>query len=327
MSSNKNKPFERSNDLENRNINIKEYPKNYKSKYIKRNNTSSIKENHLINRKRPREFIAKKPKAYNNIDKLKPNSKKKNMSSSKKHDGFQKEQRTVDSSFHVQTEEYSIFLLINFLSLGNRTKYELMLEAFYIGNLFFIMNKTNWNSQDDMYYVINMSWFEKWKNYVNYDYYMDKIEKFLNIQHNDTTCYNLLSNEVNKAKDDEYLNEISFFKNSDDFIKEEIVKYFHQIYLASNASQYPDQINNKLLLYEKGTYFYDLNNTNNILNYNIKEKFVDGIDFFIVTKPIWEYFQRIYGGHEIKRYNIEVCKNEFLIEVKFKTVYNLNYSS
>ena len=33
-----------------------------------------------------------------------------------------------------------------------------------------MLNSTNWNKWDDAYYIISRRWFDRWKDYVSYDY-------------------------------------------------------------------------------------------------------------------------------------------------------------
>ena len=33
-----------------------------------------------------------------------------------------------------------------------------------------MLNETNWNKFDDVFYVIPRRWFDRWKDYVAYDY-------------------------------------------------------------------------------------------------------------------------------------------------------------
>ncbi len=39
-----------------------------------------------------------------------------------------------------------------------------------MAELFSILNQTNWNKFDDKFFLINRRWFDKWKEYVSYDY-------------------------------------------------------------------------------------------------------------------------------------------------------------
>ena len=33
-----------------------------------------------------------------------------------------------------------------------------------------MLNETNWNKFDDKFYLVNRRWFDRWKDYVSYDY-------------------------------------------------------------------------------------------------------------------------------------------------------------
>ena len=35
---------------------------------------------------------------------------------------------------------------------------------------FYLLNETNWNKFDDSFYIINRRWFDRWKDYISYDY-------------------------------------------------------------------------------------------------------------------------------------------------------------
>lgn len=35
---------------------------------------------------------------------------------------------------------------------------------------FYLLNETNWNKFDDVFYVMNRRWFDRWKDYICYDY-------------------------------------------------------------------------------------------------------------------------------------------------------------
>lgn len=172
-----------------------------------------------------------------------------------------------------------------------------MYEAFYIANLFYLMNKTKWNSNEDEYYVISQSWFDKWKLYTNYDFYMTKTS-------------HLLGNK----EDDK-----NFFNNTETYIKEEVVKQFESTYLIGNSSLYPGPVNNYHLLYEKNQHLSD-EETSSITNFNIKENLMEGIDFIIVSKSIWSFFHNVYGGFEIKRYSLRISPTDNVVEIKLKNV-------
>ena len=35
---------------------------------------------------------------------------------------------------------------------------------------FYLLNETNWNKFDDVFYIVNRRWFDRWKDFVAYDY-------------------------------------------------------------------------------------------------------------------------------------------------------------
>ena len=162
-----------------------------------------------------------------------------------------------------------------------------MYEAFFIANLFFLMNETNWNSFDDEYYILSTSWFEKWKNYVNFDFFIINIDKFLKL------------NNIPENIDDNKNSEENFLLTLDDSIKCSIDKYFEFFFLKNNSDNYPGVISNKDLLYDKSFYYIDFQNKKSLLNYNILDQYENGKDFFLVTAPIWKYFKKIYGEYPI----------------------------
>lgn len=55
-----------------------------------------------------------------------------------------------------------------------------MMESFYIANKFKEFNEKEF--KDDDYpmkvYIINTKWFEQWKKYTNYDYYISNIDVY-----------------------------------------------------------------------------------------------------------------------------------------------------
>lgn len=198
-------------------------------------------------------------------------------------------------------ENLNKFIKESHLSLNDpkqRTKYELMQEALYIANLFFIMNKTNWVSANDEYFILSLQWFEKWKVYTNFDYYINKNECILGIKND------------NKA----------YFESAEELIISEVKKHFQNSYLCSNSQLYPSQINNYSLVYD-GFLCHKLEeNTDCYSNVNLKENLIEGQHYIIVSKDIWNYLNSIYGGLSIKRYKIDLSIEESIVEVKLKTV-------
>lgn len=180
-----------------------------------------------------------------------------------------------------------------------------MYEAFYVANLFFAMNETNWHTFDDEYYALPSQWFERWKKYVNFDYYMGNTEKFLKLNNIE---------ESSKLSD-------NFMEKLDTSIQIEINKYFDSYFLATNSESYPGVVTTQELLYDKSLHFTDFDKPKSVLNYNIQEQYENGRDFFMVTKPIWKYFKNVYGGKEIKRYSSAISNNgDYVIETKLKNI-------
>jgi hypothetical protein len=87
-------------------------------------------------------------------------------------------------------------------------------------------------------------------------------------------------------------------------IKENLNKYFNSLFLTDNSDNYPGSITNKFLLYDKKSSYYNFENRESNYNYNIDEKYIYGRDYLVVTRDIWKFFQYIYGGKEIRRYNL-----------------------
>ena len=158
-------------------------------------------------------------------------------------------------------------------SLKSRFNYELMYEAFYIANLFYDMNETSKHKNDKCFYIISNSWFEKWKKYVNFDKYMYFHSKYLSI--------NSLPIRPPEAPSKEIFDKLK--KNPK--IKENLNKYFNSLFLTNNSD-------------------YNFENRESNYNYNIDEKYIYGRDYLVVTRDIWKFFQYIYGGKEIRRYNL-----------------------
>ena len=177
-------------------------------------------------------------------------------------------------------------------SLKSRFNYELMYEAFYIANLFYDMNETSKHKNDKSFYILSNIWFEKWKKYVNFDKYMIFHSKYLSINSLPIRPLNTPFKETfDKLK-----------KNPK--IKDKINKYFNSLFLTDNSENYPGSITNKFLLYDKKASYYNFENRESNYNYNIDEKYIYGKDYLVVTRDIWKFFQYIYGGKEIRRYNL-----------------------
>jgi hypothetical protein len=58
-----------------------------------------------------------------------------------------------------------------------------------------LLNETTWNKHDDLFYVLNRRWFDKWKDYMQYDYIVRfLIEQGRSIQ--DISLQRIMSNST-----------------------------------------------------------------------------------------------------------------------------------
>ena len=197
------------------------------------------------------------------------------------------------------TESINDLLTANNALFKKRTKYELMYEAFYISNLFYEMTQTNYHLKDTFFYLINLDWFQKWKKYVNYDFFTNtkNFQKFISI--------NSLPFRPTYINNESYMNYIN--KNT----KNKISDFFDKFFLSDNATLYPGYINNKKFLldkYQNSTYLYNKNREN---NFNVVDNIKYNKDYIWVTEDIWKYFYCIYGGFEIRRRNLNINKKYY----------------
>ena len=197
------------------------------------------------------------------------------------------------------TESINDLLTANNALFKKRTKYELMYEAFYISNLFYEMTQTNYHLKDTFFYLINLDWFQKWKKYVNYDFFTNtkNFQKFISI--------NSLPFRPTYINNESYMNYIN--KNT----KNKISDFFNKFFLSDNATLYPGYINNKKFLldkYQNSTYLYNKNREN---NFNVVDNIKYNKDYIWVTEDIWKYFYCIYGGFEIRRRNLNINKKYY----------------
>ena len=197
------------------------------------------------------------------------------------------------------TESINDLLTANNALFKKRTKYELMYEAFYISNLFYEMTQTNYHLKDTFFYLINLDWFQKWKKYVNYDFFTNtkNFQKFISI--------NSLPFRPTYINNESYMNYIN--KNT----KNKISDFFDKFFLSDNATLYPGYINNKKFLldkYQNSTYLYNKCREN---NFNVVDNIKYNKDYIWVTEDIWKYFYCIYGGFEIRRRNLNINKKYY----------------
>lgn len=197
-------------------------------------------------------------------------------------------------------------------NLEKRSKFELMNESFYIANLFYVMNQSKWTYFEDEYYVISTNWFEKWKKYVYFDYYIKNADRFLKFG----DVFRNTNLKDSSTEDNTLI---------DHLFKEESEKYFMEYFLKDNLENYPGYITNNELLIDRGLHYMDFDNKKSIYNYNIIDQYENGKEFFLINKPIWNYFKALYGGKEIKRFSITISNSaESIVELKLKNVNILN---
>jgi hypothetical protein len=185
------------------------------------------------------------------------------------------------------------------------------------------MNTTLWNSFEDEFYIINSKWFDKWKSYVNFDYFMENNKKYLNLLSHISN--NIVQPEETKR---EVFKDIKLTEQTqtqtqkiEALIHSEADKFIIDTFLKNNAEKYPGSVLNKDLLIDKSLHYFDYNNKNSHLNYNIIDQYQVGSEFFMVNKRIWNYFKTVYGGKELKRYLVSISpNNETLLELKLKNV-------
>lgn len=219
-----------------------------------------------------------------------------------------------------KNSEKKILLETKIENLKKRSNYELMYEAFYIANLFYMMNLTDWHSSDRNFYVVSNKWFEKWKYYVKFDLIMSNIDNYLDLNYIDQS-ENEVSEIINVNSNRENNTMSNFLNSLDDSVKSEIQNYFDSVFLSDNAKNYPGIIDNKELIYSKNVHYTDFNNPKSHLNYNVVENCQNGEDYILVTEPIWNYLKSLYGGKEIMRNTLGKCSdNQILVETHLKSI-------
>lgn len=68
-------------------------------------------------------------------------------------------------------------------------------ESKQIAEFFYILNQTNWCKFDDKFYLISRRWFERWKQYVNYDYVVKSLVEE-GLRESDLSYNKMLSNNT-----------------------------------------------------------------------------------------------------------------------------------
>jgi hypothetical protein len=167
-------------------------------------------------------------------------------------------------------------------------------EAFEIGELFEVMNKTRWNMFDKEFYVLSAKWFAKWKNYVSYDSVQN--QRLFKKEHHQ--------------------------KRSQCKVKKKHAPGSADCLPAkSNSQPHPGLIFNETLLMDSKDYFHDFSNPLSYNNLILKDNLQEGKDYYIVTKSIWKYLHNKYSGKEIVRYSVQYNPNgKVMIDISLQRV-------
>ena len=71
-----------------------------------------------------------------------------------------------------------------------------MYETKVIAEYFYLFNETNWNKFDDRFYFINRRWFDRWKDFISFDYIVKQIIE-LGKSESDLSINRVLQNNSN----------------------------------------------------------------------------------------------------------------------------------
>ena len=187
-----------------------------------------------------------------------------------------------------------------FLKLKNRSKYELMYESFYIYNLFYQMYNTNQNINDNFFYLIDKNWFNKWKIYVNFNEFSEKVQIY---------------KKINLLPERPYDEQENYFNNFDSKNKLKIKKYF-DFKFKEHPSHFlfPGFPNNLNLIIDPEE--FKLGKFSLLTDESFENK-----NYIILNKEIWNFFSLIYGGKTLKVRNIGIsCENNKKI-IKLETYF------
>ena len=146
-------------------------------------------------------------------------------------------------------------------------------ESRSVAELFFLLNDTNWNKFDDKFFLVNRKWFDRWKDFICYDYIVKQLVA-LGRPISDLPANFLLSSNPNPG-------EISNL----------------QLVQELRDSQQKNKVPS--LAY-----------CNRKLKKSIN---VDGGDIIYLSEPIWALLHSIYGGEEISRYAVQKNASSVLI--------------
>lgn len=137
-------------------------------------------------------------------------------------------------------------------------------EARSVAEYFYLLNETSWNKFDDALYVINRRWFDRWKDFISYDY----IVRFLieqRKQQSDLSVNRIMSNNSNPGE----ISNVQLFLDRKDYLQ-----------LRSP----PERLK--------------------FCNSPLRQGVTFERDVFLVSEGVWRLLNGTYKGEEIKRYAV-----------------------
>ena len=72
-------------------------------------------------------------------------------------------------------------------------------ESKKVAELFYLLNETNWNKFDDKFFLVNRKWFDRWKDFISYDYIV-KLLVELRRPESEISVSRVLSNNSNPGE-------------------------------------------------------------------------------------------------------------------------------
>jgi hypothetical protein len=157
-------------------------------------------------------------------------------------------------------------------------------QAKYVAGLIWVLRKTRWSKLERECYLVSSRWFEKWAAYVDLYRYFNPGKGVL------TPLY--YSN--GGMEDDE---------------------------VPGLGKEFPGAIDNQCLLADGKDYYHNFNTPQAKCNYVLREGLEEGREYYVVTKEIWDYLHKIYGGMTLRRDCIFIGNNgKTKLDIKMEKV-------
>lgn len=119
---------------------------------------------------------------------------------------------------------------------------------------------------------MSAKWFDRWAAYVRFDRYFNMVKGRL------TSAY--------------YLPDPSGQHEQD-----------------YSAVAQPGPIDNQILLKESKEYYHNLYSQNAICNFALRDSLEENRDYYVVTRDIWDFLHKRYGGMTVRRESILLGRN------------------